>query len=254
MTSSSLTANEIRNSLTRLQNAFHGDYSPIALHEGSRKVGCLRIENNKIFFTFRGSVNSLTELFTCLDVRKSSMEQWGLAGKVHAGLHSSFCKVQQSIDACLTRYLPRRDLQGMEVVVEGYSRGSALAMLTAAYLAHRYAANNLTILTYSPMNIFDETAAHAYKERIPHQWNFVCTDDFFPKWFGPSWLGFCPSGDRITFSANESPSFVERVRRRAYTYLAHRWLFRFFIPVRFWEAHMPATYNDGAILAFNRHT
>lgn len=248
-----LTERDIQDSLTRLQAAFAGDYGPYPLCEGTRKIGSLAEKGDTIYLTFRGSVNSFAEILSCLNLRKCSAEKWGLAGKVHAGIHASFCKIQESIEHHLSN---SPSLRNRKIVVEGYSRGSALAMLTAAYLAKRFAADQVTVLTYSPMNVFDQTGAESYQSKIKKQWNFVCKNDFFPKWIGPSLLGFCALGKRIEFSAAESPSYVERVQKRAYTHLLRLPLIgtflRWIIPLRLWEAHMPETYQDGSILAMRK--
>lgn len=249
MIPTALTVKEIDASVKRLEAAFNGYYASLPLKEGSRSVGCVRLEGNKLYLTFRGSVNSFSELLTCLDFRKVSADsKWGLPGKIHAGLYASFCKVQKSLDSQLQKLFPQKNLKGVQVLVEGYSRGSALAMLTAAYLTQCFAADHLTLLTYSPLNIFDKIAAKAHQKKIKNQVHFVCTGDFVPQWIGPPCLGFYPCWNRREFAPDTSPSFLERVQKKAYTHLIRPRLIgrilRWIIPLRLWEAHMPETYMD----------
>lgn len=249
-----LSEQDLESGLTRLSNAFRGDYKPHAILEGSSPIGSMRFENDKIYLTFRGAVNSFREPLSCLDIRKVSADRWGLPGQVHSGLHVSFCHVHPSIDTYLTNLSETRDITNIPVMIEGYSRGAGMAMLTAAHLVHRYALRNITLVTHSPMNLFNQEAANSFKEKIKNQWNFSCKSDIILKWIGSSWFGFYPSGNNIEFSTELSESFAERIRKKAYTHLirpALIWpLLRCLMPLGLWEAHMLETYQDGSIRAF----
>ncbi len=255
MSINGLSSNEVEDSLARLRSTFEGNYGALPLFEGEKKVGRIYQQDQKIYLTFRGTVNSFTEPLSCLHLRKFSLEKWGLAGNVHAGIYNSFCQVQRSIDTYLGRILPHLDPR-TEFLIEGYSRGSALAMLTAAYLADKVGKERIRVLTFSSMNIFDEEGAKSYGEKVIHHLSFICEEDFLPRWFGPACLGFYSVGKKLLFSAASVPSFLERVRIRAYTHLTTHWLVgpitRFFVPLRLWEAHMPETYESGAPLALER--
>lgn len=255
MTVTGLTEQDIRDSQLRLQAAFEGDYGAMPLSEGSRKVGSLSTKDDTIFLTFRGSVNSFLEILSCLYLTQRDAQKWGLEGKVHAGIHAGFCQVEKSIESYLDRY---PSLKGKKIVLEGYSRGSAFAMLAAAYLVKRFAADRLTVITYSPMNLFDLEGAKSYEKKIQNQFNFICKDDFFPKWVGPSFLGFCAVGKNLMFCATESISYLERVQKKAYTHLIRLPLLgtflRCIIPLRLWEAHMPETYRDGSLIALRKQS
>jgi hypothetical protein len=184
---------------------------------------------------------------------KVSVEEWGIAGSVHAGIYNSFCNVRKSIDDSWERHFSHLDPRNVEFIVEGYSRGSGLAQLASAYLTQKFANCRLKVFTYSTMNIFDAEAVQSYKQKTPHHWSFICTGDFFPRWVGPFCLGFHPVGNQFAFAPDDSSSFSERVRTRAYTHLSTHWLVSLlahtFIPSVLWEAHMPETYEEGSLLA-----
>jgi hypothetical protein len=247
-----LTPLEVSESLRRLKETFQGSYGSIPLLDGEDRVGRMTLEGQKVHLTFRGSIDSFTEILSCFNLGKYSTEEWGLAGRVHAGIYNSFCNVRKSIDENWDRHFSHLDPRNVEFIVEGYSRGSGLATLASAYLTHKFVESRLKVFTYSTMNIFNEEAARSYEQKIPHHWSFICSDDVFPQWIGSSCLGFHSIGTKMIFSPSHSASFSERVRTYAYTHLSKHWLItllaRIFIPSYYWEAHMPETYEEGSIL------
>jgi hypothetical protein len=254
-----VTENDIKNSLYRLQNAFNGKYGEFSIQEGKRKVGMLTLDGDKkrIYITYRGSVNSFFETFSCLFIWKKNVE--GLNGRVHAGLYNAFQKTKTSFQAVLEKVLKKMgvSLNQIEFVVEGYSRGSGLAALTALFLKQNFPGNNVDVLTYSTMKLFDQKGVNSYQNVIKdHHWSFLCNEDLFPRWIGPSCFGFHSIGKKITFSAQISQGYKQRVNEKKYTYLGQipvvSWLIRRVIPVKYWEAHMPQTYQDLAAINFTK--
>jgi hypothetical protein len=98
------------------------------------------------------------------------------------------------------------------------------------------------------MKLFDQEGAENYAQKIPRHWSFRCKEDLFPRWIGPSCLGFHPIGNQITFDAQDSALYNERISRQQYTYLANipviSWLIKKIISSASWEAHMPTIYDE----------
>lgn len=245
-----LNPNEIRNSLDRLDSTFYGNYNPIPLFEGDRPVGRIEEQNGRIYITFRGSVDSFLEVLTCLRATKTSPSKWGLGGAIHTGIYNGFCKVEKSIDECLERLARSSglDLRRTEFVIEGYSRGSSFAMLTAAHLVEKLGIERMKVLTYSTMNIFNKEAVEAYNRAVPHHWNFHCEQDSLLGTIGSETLGFYSPGKKVSFSAAPLPSYKKRVENRKYTNLTRNWvagpILRRLISPSVWEAHMLDTYRE----------
>jgi hypothetical protein len=254
-----ITEKDVKNSLSRLQNAFEGQYGDFPIWEDKRCVGMLTLdeEGKKFFITYRGSMNSFFEIFSCLFVWKKPLSE--IPGNAHAGLYNAFQKTQISFEKTLERILKENQISinQFSFVVEGYSRGSGLAALTALFLKQQYPSCMVDVLTYSPMKVFDERGAESYKNILQeHHWSFFCSKDFFPKWIGPSCLGFRSIGKKVTFHAKESPNYNKRVSKNTYTYLARipiiSWLIKKLVSSATWEAHMPTIYNELAPLAYSR--
>jgi hypothetical protein len=253
------TSADIQDSLVRLQNTFEGSYGDFPIYEDERRVGKLTLDRKKkiVFVTYRGSLNSLFEIFSCLFVWK---KPWGeTGGRVHAGLYNAFQKTQISFQNALQEIGQKNEvsLDQFTFLIEGYSRGSGLATLTALFLKQQYPSCDINVLTYSTMKVFDQTAAENYERSMQgHHWSFLCMDDFFPKWIGPSFLGFCPVGKKVEFRAIESENYKQRTMANKYSYLAEipivSYLFKKLISSATWEAHMPTIYNELAPLAYLR--
>jgi hypothetical protein len=254
-----ITSVDINNSLLRLQATLEGDYGNFPIYEDKRRVGKLTLDkkNKRVFVTYRGSVNSLFEIFSCLLVWKKPWDKRG--GGVHAGLYNAFQKTQKSFQSALQEMVRKNNisLDPFNFLIEGYSRGSGLAILTALFLKQQYPRCNINVLTYSTMKLFDQNAAENYQKTMQgHHWSFLCTDDSFPKWIGPSFLGFCPVGNKIEFPARESENYKRRTAANQYSYLAEipivSYLFKKLISSATWEAHMPTIYNELAAGAYLR--
>lgn len=247
MTSS--TRVNIENSLRRLQQTFQGEYGDYPIIEDNRPIGAISFEATKVHVTFRGSINSLQEIFSCLDLRKESLgEHVGLSGKVHKGIYKAFLKTHRAV---LSRLQEMR--RQTEIIVEGYSRGAGIATLMGAYLKKQFPDRTVSIFAYSPMKIFDRAAASDYERKVSSLYNFVCQEDLIANWT-PSCLGFCSVGREYIFSAQKLNAYTERVRTRQYLHLRSGWLgtiLKWIIPARIWEAHMMETYQEGARLALS---
>jgi hypothetical protein len=238
--------NDITNSLSRLQSAFFGRYGDFPIWEDTRKVGMLTLdkENKKIFVTYRGSVNSLFEIVSCLFIWKKPCHE--IQGNAHAGLYHAFQKISPSFQKTIEKI---SSLDQYSFVVEGYSRGSGLAAFTALWLKDQYPHLPVNVFTYSTMQVFDQKGADHYNSLMQgHHWSFLCLEDFVPKWLGPSFLGFHPIGEKITFHADESLEYTKRVNEKRYSYLAPipviSWIIKRLISSSLWEAHMPTIYNE----------
>lgn len=253
-----MTSEDIEESSQRLIAVFKGDYGQYPIEEDQRKVGRLTLSADRktIFVTYRGSVNSLYEAISCLFFWKTSLPDLA-PGRVHAGLGSAFQKVNASFQRALDDLqadvqIPRDQIK---FVVEGYSRGSGLAALTALAIEEKFPKSCVNVLTYSTMNIFDEEAARHYKALIgARHWSFLCQEDLAPRITGPLFCGFCEIGNPISFSAASSPRYCRNVANNHYAYLPSgsiiTWMMRQLIPVTYWEAHMPHTYQELAPTAF----
>lgn len=247
-----ITEVDIKNSLSRLQDAFEGRYGHFPIQEGTRRVGMLTLDKKqkKIFVTFRGSMNSHFEVFSCLFIWKKRVNELP-AGNAHAGIYSAFQKTQRSFKKSLEAILQANNtsLERFDFVVDGYSRGSGLALLTALFLKQEYPCHTVDVFTYSTMRIFDEIGAHCCQTFLERRhWSFLCKEDLFPQWIGPPCLGFCPVGKEISFHATESSEYKRRVQENRYSYLAPipliSWIIKKMISSASWEAHMPTIYNE----------
>lgn len=256
-----ITENDIKNSLERLQNGFEGRYGDFPIREDERTVGMLTLDQSarKIYVTFRGSVDSLFEIFSCLFIWKKDVPE--LKGKVHAGIYTAYQKTVRSFQASLQRIRHQNsvDLKDYEFIVEGYSRGSGLAALTAFFLKMSYPQNKLSVMTYSTIRLLDQDAARTYNEMLgTDHFSFNCKEDLFPQKIGPARLGYSPIGQIIDFSASQGERYNERVRQRVYTYLLDvpviAWLIKKVISAAHWEAHMPQTYAESAPRSFRSLT
>ena len=255
---------EIQNSLDRLQNAFRGNYGAYPLLEGNKAVGMLTFdkENRIIYVTYRGSIGSCLELLSCLCFWKKKWIEpdphFKFKGEVHATLLNAFQKVKSCFQGPLDKMLKetKSSIQDWKFVVEGYSRGSALAMLTAFFLKQAFRPHSVRVFTYSTMKIFDENGAKSYEEELGKEHHsFLCKEDPFPRWLGPSVCGFrLAPRNHIVFNATGNPDYDKRVREKCYSYLHPLaqlfsrlpligWLFRKIIPPKSWEGHMPQTYR-----------
>jgi hypothetical protein len=249
----------VENSLDRLQKVFEGQCSDFPIWESKRKVGMLTLdkERKKIFITYRGSIDSFWEIFSCLFVWKRPLKT--IQGNVHAGIYNAFQKAEGSLKENLLRISKENkiSLNQYSFVVEGYSRGSGLALLTALFLKQQYPNTRLEIFTYSTMNIFDEEGADNYKNLLQeHHWSFLCNEDVFPKWIGPFCLGFRSVGRAVIFHANQSLKYRQRVDENRYTYLTKipiiSWLIKKLISSATWEAHMPIIYKELAPSSYSK--
>jgi|GEM_PF-5934992 len=243
MASSIPTQLDIQESVNRLQRTFEGRYGNDSIVEDHRKIGAIRSDQDKIYIAFRGSVNSLWEILTCFDVRKVSMEEIGLSGRVHRGMFMAFSKIHQIV-------LTRLKEIGSEkpIVVEGYSRGAAIATLMGICLKLQLPNRSIIVLAYSPMKIFDREALCNDRSKIPPIYDFLCKEDLIPNW-APSCLGFFSIGRQYFFSAQSCLEYTNRVKNRTYLHLMPGWvgkIITWIVPARVWEAHMPETYTEGA--------
>ncbi|KAF3361769.1 hypothetical protein PHSC3_001720 [Chlamydiales bacterium STE3] len=259
-----ISASEISNSLHRLQAAFEGRYGNYPLLEGKKPVGMLTLDKEKriVYITYRGSVSSFLELLSCLCFWKKKWpepkEGSYFKGKAHAALINSFQKIKKGLNQHLESLSQNPDisLKGWKFVVEGYSRGSALAMLTSLFLKQSSSNNSVHVFTYSTMRVFDKEGAMSYEKILGKQHlSFLCEEDPFPRYLGPSAFGFhLAPKNQVIFKAAGTPEYDERVRRKNYSYLhpwARRfsrfpvlgWIFQKIISPESWEAHMPQTYN-----------
>lgn len=234
---------EIANSVRRVEQTFHGNYKPFPILEEGRPVGSISEDHQKIYITFRGSINSLWEILTCLDIRKSPLTVLGLKGRAHKGIFTAFNKVHKVILEKI-----HQCSQDKEIIVEGYSRGAGIATLVGLYLHSFFPNRKISVLNYSPMRIFDAAAVEAIALQSLTICNFTCEEDFVTKW-PPATLGFYPCKTLIPFSANSLPFYKERVQKRIYSYLIGGIIgkiIKWILPASFWEAHMLGTYIEGA--------
>ncbi len=249
---------DILDSVGRLQEAFVGNYGAYPIEEDGRIVGRLTLDQSqkKIYITYRGSMASLFELFSCLFLWKTALE--GERGRAHAGIYSAYRKTrpsfQSALESCLKQIkLPREQV---EFVVEGYSRGSGLATLTALFLKQHFPKNQIDVLTYSTMKIFDDQGAESYQHQLGNRhFSFLCKEDFFHQWFGLDCLGYQPIGQPVyLFAERDGAQYRQRVANKAYSYMMQipviTWIIQKIIPAAFWEAHMPQTYSELAPQAF----
>lgn len=255
-----MTSDDIEASGQRLLAVFTGDYGQYPIEEDQRKVGRLTLDSDRktVFVTYRGSVNSLFEVVSCLFFWKTNLPEL-LPGKVHAGLGNAFQKVNGSFQRALDDLLADSQIprDQLKFVIEGYSRGSGLAALTALVVKERFPRNSVNVLTYSTINIFDEESAKYYEALIgDHHWSFLCQEDVVPRIIGPLSCGFCQVGKPITFSAASSQFYNQNVEKKRYAYLPSgsfiAWMLKQLIPVTYWEAHMPHTYQKLAPTAFSK--
>jgi hypothetical protein len=258
-----VSENDIVDSVNRLQDAFSGNYGPLPILEGQTKVGMLTLHGNRIYVTYRGSVNSLFELFSCLFIWKNHIQDLpglgSLRGKVHAGIHLAFGKIANPFLETLNKSLASAQIERdkTEFIIEGYSRGSGLAVLTALLVKTLFPTNSVDVLTYSSMKLLDTDGTKTYDDLIgKHHWSFICEEDLFPRCIGPSYCGFLPTGKPIPFSAKNSVDYNQRVETQRYSYLMQipiiSWLIKKIIPCSIWEAHMPQTYQELAPRAFRK--
>ncbi len=237
------TQGDIGQSLRRLQLNFEGNYGLSPILEDGRAIGSITSDARRIYITFRGSVNSLWEVLTCLDIRKRSLEELGIPGKAHRGIYAAFTKIRQVVLAKLQELPAER-----EILVEGYSRGAGIATLMGADLKNHFPGRSISVLAYSPLKIFDRIGSYHYGEKVPFLYNFICKEDFVPRW-APSWLGFVATGRELIFSATHLSRYSQRVNQKTYLHLMGGCIgkiIKFFLPARIWEAHMPETYQEGA--------
>jgi hypothetical protein len=239
-----ISARIINQSLDRLQQTFEGDYGDSPILEDDRSIGSIRSDAERIYLTFRGSVDSLWEILTCFDLRKAFLASIGLSGRVHQGIFTAFGKIQPFIENQLRELEDRR-----EIIVEGYSRGGAIATLMGAYLKAKFPQRQFQVLVYSPMRIFDQTAIDSAWLRALNIHNFICQEDLIPRLWAPSCLGFDHVPGQRTFSAERFPEYQRRVQNRTYLHFMSGFfaeIIKWIIPARIWEAHMPETYREGA--------
>lgn len=257
----SMSEEDIAQSLRRLRSVFQGNYGHNPIIEDGRPIGRMTMQGNVVHATFRGSVNSAWEIASCINMRKALLGDIGIEGQVHAGIYSAFTKIKKTIADHTTYFsqISQTQPKDLTFIIEGYSRGSGLAILVAAYLAHKFTPDRIGVLTYSSMNILSEQAARDYANKIgkSNHLSFTCREDLVPRLITPGRLGFSSVGEPLLFSANDSPSFEKRVAMREYTYLADQVIIatvvKTVVSASTWEAHMPQTYEEAAPEVFQRY-
>ncbi len=103
--------------------------------------------------TYRGSVNSLFEVVSCLFFWKTSLPEL-LPGKVHAGLGNAFQKVNGSFQKALDDLLADSQIprDQLKFVIEGYSRGSLVVWMMKQLI---------------PVTYWEAHMPHTYQELAP---------------------------------------------------------------------------------------
>lgn len=241
----SINRNDVIKSINFVHEAFTGNYGDNPILEGAIPVGSFKFSGTKVYINFRGALG-VEFLPILLGNKLVPASGLGVEGNVHQSLLAASLALKPTILSKLTSYSSSSGLsiEQLQVILGGYSRGSALATLLAPILRLETEVQSIQCVTYGTLNIFDQAGASNYNLLVGDQnyVGFIAEEDL-----ASPYLPYAPVGKNVSFSATKSKSYGERVQKGIYTYLdpiAAMALPFMGIGVDKWEAHMPTTYLE----------
>ncbi len=240
------TSKDIAESIGRVQRVFDGDYGRLPINEENVPIGSVTAVAEKVAVSFRGNRNNTWEVIECGDIMTDSLRHVGFKGQVHRGINHSFQKIRKEVLSKVQECLSEGQLENF--IIEGHSRGTGIAALIAAFMRKKFPTSSISVLTYSPMAIFDENGAQNYTTLIgkENHLSFVAQGDFLPPLFEK--VGFYHVGRKIEFNPDASHFYRSNVAENHYPYLTTNKMLA--LPVKLmlgakgWNAHMLETYRD----------
>ena len=147
----------------------------------------ITIENSKLYITFQGS-NGKFDWMSDLNFFKKKVKPYGNEDtdiEIHGGFYEQYQIVRQFI---------HEQLEGLykdfnEIIVNGHSLGSAIAVLCAIDIQYNYPNRLISIYGFGSPRVGNRAFTKSYKKRISEIYEFRYNEDVVTK-VPYEWMGF----------------------------------------------------------------
>ena len=215
---------EINTSLARLKTLASGDCgeNPICSawrSEIKENLGSIRWDHNTLYLTFGDDLIYPAEFYQFKSFvrykpnpKSVGVEYSGDAGsgEVHATASWRFSELNDTVISKVKEVVKQHQLKN--IWIEGYSRGTQLSQLFGVQIKKDVEVENVWVLNFATLNVFDQTAAHWYDQFMGRDniVSIIAEEDIANLHYSEN-RGFYPVGTRISFVAKDFPLYRKRI-------------------------------------------